>query len=883
MFQIIGRLIFASFILIVGCALPLMSRATEDTTPTVIISEINWAGSSLSSSDEWIELTNRTDASVDLSGWTIQGAATSNGTLMIPEGSTIQPYSTFLISNYDELNTKSALNHTPDYVTTGVSLSNSGLLLMLIDATGQKRDSALDGSKPLAGRMGTDGGGSDGGGYASMVRKAPIEDGSLASAWDNAIVSEGFDEEVSDVGSPGVLEEWFESEIEPEEIIEIGPSNGLQEIVEILEITDTEEIADTGESNDIQIPTELACGELCESVEVLSEQEETDPSTHSARSGSNESLEEDLVSSAEEAGQSSETEQEILEPTESDDKEQRAATYPVGTLVINEFVSDATEEWIEILNPYNNVIPLEGWSVRDASGKQTGLPDQLLGMGQFVVLKNPSGKLNNTGDTIELLDPTSVVIDAVTYGTGSVPIAKQPNSLARAEDGKWEVTTSVTMGKENVLSPVMQKVSVENSKSEASNSKKIEKVEVIKEIEKRLEIKEMKEIQGTTGPMTLRLSEIYPNTTGGDLMEEFIEIENFGSEPVPLDGWVLTDAGEKKFSFSTTSKILPYHFLTLSRAETRIALNNTSDTVTLFAPDGSLIDSQTYESPPKGSSYVLIESLWNWTTNITPDEPNSVTTDEVDEPARVATASTYRKGVKAVSSWIEGVVLVGPGVFGKQIFYLMTKTGGLQIYKYDGDFPDMEAGDQISVSGTFTESRGERRLKIGSSDEILITGSGEPIDSESIELASLSEADHGRLVTVTGTVVSRTGKKIVLESNGVQLTIRVADGTSIDAATFARGAEMEVTGLVVATNKTITLLPRKEDDVVLTPPPIAEQTIITATGKETRNSTDRSIAFAITILTILGLALYTWIHLIPKWKLFYAKHRTLRAASQTSR
>lgn len=872
MFQIIGRLLFAGFILIVGCALPLMSRAADEDTWTVIISEINWGGSSISSADEWIELTNLTNETIDLSGWTIQGAASSNGTLTLPSDSTIEPYSTFLISNYDELNTKSALVVTPKYVTTGISLSNSRLSLMLVDGTGERRDAANDGSKPFSGRVGATGTGSDGGGFASMVRTWPVRDGTVAGSWTDAVESVGFDEEVEDMGSPGNVEGGFE-------MVEIGPSNGLQEIEEVEESMEVEEVINITVSEDSEevVKTE----EIIETTESVTASDTPSDGVNTTQSSHSE-VEVTEINPEEIA---SPTEDQMARNHTMDHTETERFTYPTGTLLINELVSDADVEWVEIVNPYNNIIPLLDWSVRDASGKQTELPDQLLGMGQFVVLKNPKGKLNNTGDKIELLDPNSVIIDAVTYGTEKVLIAKKPNSLARNVDGEWVVTTSVTMGEVNILSPVILKVPVENSKPKASiekinskiealNPKKIEKVKIQTEVEKKEEIIE---------PMTLRLSEIYPNTMGSDLMEEFIEIENYGSEPVPMDGWVLIDAGKKIFSFDSTSEILPQHFLTLSREETHIALNNTSDTLALFAPDATLIDSLSYESPPKGSSYILVGSVWNWSTDHSPDEPNDVSTDEVVGPARVATASTYRKGVKAVSSWIEGTVLVGPGVFGKQIFYLMTEAGGLQIYKYDADFPDMDVGDQISVTGTFTESRGERRLKIGSSDEILITGSHEPIDSEPIELASLSQADHGRLVTVTGTVVSRAGKKIILENNGVQLTIRVADGTDIDAATFARGAEMEVTGLVVAANKTITLLPRTKDDVVLTTPPITEQTIVAATGKETRSSTDRSIAFAITILTILGLTLYSWIHLIPKWKLLYAKHRAVRTASQTAR
>lgn len=867
MFQIIGRLIFVGSIVLIGYAYPLTSHAADETTATVIFSEVNWAGSSLSTADEWIELTNLTDESIDLSGWTIQSAASSSGTLTIPEGSVIEPNSTFLISNYDELNSKSTLAHTPDYITTEISLSNSGLLLVLIDGTGQRRDSALDGSKPLAGRVGTNGGGSDGEGFASMVRTAPVEDGTLTTSWMDATKSDGFDEGVSDLGSPGVTEGW---EIPPTEIEEILM---LEEIQILEEITVAEEIIDEKEIMEIEeIPATVDINEISDLVE---ESEMNDPS----ESESNPETEQEIASPALREGRDRNDE---MEETE-DENEIIQSTYPVGTLIINEFVSDADEEWVEIFNPYNNVIPLSGWTIRDGSRKQTGLPDQLLGMEQYVVIKNPLGKLNNTGDTIELLDPTGATIDSVVYGTDTIPIPKNPYSLARDADGEWVVTVSVTMGTENEIVTVQEKKSIE--------VKKVKKIRVVKEEKKSIpdtvenkkdiseEITEIKE-----EITTVRLSEIYPNTTGSDLVEEFIELENYGEETVCLSGWKLMDAGEKIYWFEKTLCIPPHQYLTITRAESNIALNNTSDTVSLLSPDESLIDTQSYETPKKGYAYIFVgTNEWDWTSNPSPDEPNVVSSDESDGSTRVATASSRRRSIKAYASDVEGIVAVSPGVLGKQIFYILKEDGVLQIYKHDGDFPELEVGDRVSITGSYTENRGEKRLKVSSENMITVTGWDVLMDPERTDIASLSMSEHGPIITVSGVVASRTGKKVLLEDSGSQLTIRVAEGTGIDAAVFARGAHVEVTGLLIETKDAVTLLPRSSEDVSVIPTFIAESTISTPTGKESRAASDKSIAFFITLLTILGLAIYFAFNLIPKWKRLYAKHRALRTTPQATR
>ena len=171
--------------------------------PRVIISEVAWAGSSVSTSDEWLELTNLTDESVDISGWSIAGAATGGAALTLPSGSMIAPHATFLITNYDHENQSSALGVAQDLATTALSLSNSALGLVLQDGAGASIDSAGSGGAPFAGTSaGTlaDGTVRNAG---SMVRISPITDGALKESWVAATESSGFDAGIPDLGTPG--------------------------------------------------------------------------------------------------------------------------------------------------------------------------------------------------------------------------------------------------------------------------------------------------------------------------------------------------------------------------------------------------------------------------------------------------------------------------------------------------------------------------------------------------------------------------------------------------------------------------------------------------------------------------------------------------------
>src|SRR3989344_4167179 len=106
-----------------------------------VINEGLWLGSSSSSSDEWIELRNTTDVSVDISGWQITRAATGGTTLTIPSEKSIPANGYFLISNFGETSVSSILNIAPDWVTTSVALSNTCGQIDLKSALGTIVDS----------------------------------------------------------------------------------------------------------------------------------------------------------------------------------------------------------------------------------------------------------------------------------------------------------------------------------------------------------------------------------------------------------------------------------------------------------------------------------------------------------------------------------------------------------------------------------------------------------------------------------------------------------------------------------------------------------------------------------------------------------------------
>ncbi|OIO52017.1 hypothetical protein AUJ78_01875 [Candidatus Peregrinibacteria bacterium CG1_02_41_10] len=190
--------------------------ARAENNPTVVINELMWMGSSLSWADEWIELRNLSEEVVDLSGWQIEHAATSQGVLIIPVGKTLAPSGYFLISNYDVAS--SVLNINPDWVTPAVSLNNNGEDLILKTASGATVVDFVLADPWPAGENGL---------YFSMERNEIPGDGLSPGSWHTALDSVNFDAGFTGKGSPGAPNSVPPVQEPQPEIIPIQPGDIL--------------------------------------------------------------------------------------------------------------------------------------------------------------------------------------------------------------------------------------------------------------------------------------------------------------------------------------------------------------------------------------------------------------------------------------------------------------------------------------------------------------------------------------------------------------------------------------------------------------------------------------------------------------------------------
>lgn len=142
--------------------------------------------------------------------------------------------------------------------------------------------------------------------------------------------------------------------------------------------------------------------------------------------------------------------------------------YEAGTseVILNEIFPappKGEEEWIELYNQGNDTVSLAGWIIKDASGRTFAMSDDVTILPHgFLILKKSQThlSLNNTGDTVMLLNPIGDAVDDTSY-----PAAKISASWMRDENDDWDWTNRPTPLAANILSAIEN-----NNNSTASNA-----------------------------------------------------------------------------------------------------------------------------------------------------------------------------------------------------------------------------------------------------------------------------------------------------------------------------------------------------------------------------------------------------------------------------
>ncbi len=606
-------------------------------------------------------------------------------------------------------------------------------------------------------------------------------------------------------------------------------------------------------------------------------------------------------------------------------------------IIVNEIFpnpkgSDSYNEFIELKNIGTAEIDLTGWKVGDASTKTYTIKTadftsvKIKPNDFFVLYRKTTGiALNNSGtEAAKLYGPDGALVASAEY-SGSVA---EETSFARSEtDYFW--TTTPTPGAENIITkknqPPKAAISApaeaevgETIITDASDStdpdddalnfswnfgdgnlgqgestshtyQKKGKFKIILTVrdaagaadtaEQYIKITDsaasenISEVQ-ETGDLQIVISEALPNPAGSD-EAEWIELYNPASESFDLSGFKLDDdeAGIRPYKIPDGTIIGAGKYMIFKKEQTKLALNNTYDSVRILDPDGEVFFETNYDDVTEGASFARDDSgNYEWTTKLTPGAKNIF---EFKEKV-AAKKSSSKKSTSFVKTTldeirnldlgdgvkVQGQVISEPGVLGTQIFYIADPEGcpGIQIYMYKKDFPKLNLGDLVEISGILSESGGEKRIKVAAKNDIKVLESKEAPMPLNTKLNEIDESLEGCLVSATGEVTEKSGSNLYLGDDDGELRVYFKSTLAFPKPKIKIGDQIETVGIVSQTKTGFRLLPRYETDLKIKTQTEAEKLSAAETPTKTD---DKNInlylgaASGLLGLTLVGLGLKT--------------------------
>lgn len=507
----------------------------------------------------------------------------------------------------------------------------------------------------------------------------------------------------------------------------------------------------------------------------------------------------------------------------------------IENIVINEVFPDPVGrdeegEFIELYNAGSKLVDIEGWRLEDASGRKYifSAGQTRLSSGDYLLIPRSESKiiLNNDQDEIKLYDSGGQLKDRVAYES-KVPEGK---TWSRLPDNNW-AWTEPTPGRANAWPA---------STSEASQPDQIIELDAdTEEVMEKLDGLMTNSAEQSYNARII-LNEIFPNPIGRDEEGEFIEIKNKEDYPVALGGYILTDK-QREYVLAEEVVIAAQSWLVFPYRETKISLNNSGDQIILKDPSGRIIDQTEYGSAQEDWSWSRDEAdSWFWTDQVTPGQDNlsgEIFSEELRENypgiflTSLAEIHNLPKGELVIA---QGIVTVEPGIFARQYFYMQDAWGGVQVYMYYANWPELESGDLIEVAGELSEALGEKRLKVSNPEQITVLANGQYLDL--VELGPDTDLTTarliGRLVKISGVLLDKKGDKLLVNSQQKDFTIAVK-AIKDSLPSMALGDILEVVGVWRRSNDSQFIYPRYQADLFLSPTERADDLLTAVVAGQT--------------------------------------------------
>ncbi len=313
-------------------------------------------------------------------------------------------------------------------------------------------------------------------------------------------------------------------------------------------------------------------------------------------------------------------------------------------------------------------------------------------------------------------------------------------------------------------------------------------------------------IAGQALPDTLYISELLPSPGDkdwdgdgtADYHDEWIELFNPLDYAVGLGGWRLVDSSGTTYLIPLRVDIPAGGFVTLYNSQTNIGLNNDGDSLSLIHPNGTVVDTFSYNfNPGYDETWCrLFESGGEWNDDCAPS-PGSA--NWKIPPAAPLEVSIYNSKRLSYNAWVKvrGWVTAPPGVLGSRTMYIQDDTGGILVYLPKDHRLSFHLGDEVKVEGNLRTFHYEFEIVVDERGDVDFVRGGVAPPPLPIATTSLLEPYEGMLVQLQGQAVQFKGRSTFWLDDGTDpAKIYIRRSTGIKKPFIDPGSSITVVGVV---------------------------------------------------------------------------------------
>ncbi|HID35483.1 MAG TPA: hypothetical protein EYP25_13135, partial [Anaerolineae bacterium] len=504
---------------------------------------------------------------------------------------------------------------------------------------------------------------------------------------------------------------------------------------------------------------------------------------------------------------------------------------PPSFITLNEFLpapkamdfngdgeANLLDEYIELYNPNSFSVGLAGWALDDrADGGSRPWklpPDMVIPARGFLLFFRADTRiaLNNEADSVRLLAPDGLEVDAFTYTDTA---ADTP--WARVEDGVggWTMLYPPSPGGPNIPpTPTPTPLPPPSSDQIALN----EVLPAPKEKD-------------------------WDGDGAASYLDEWIELAYWGDRPVAMDGWRLW-RGELNveglptgpfYEFPPHTILQPGSYPLIFRRESGLALPASHGVLHLARPQGDgwqVVDTFAWDrSPAYDRSFSRYpDGTGPWLRIfVTPGQPNRPFPTPAPAPPTSPPSGSnspsgpsqpietaYQLPIKTRLT-VEGVVTVPPGVFHPRVIVIQDASAGIMVYLRRGAYPPLREGDRVQATGYLKDYHGQRELVLTSARWLVQLSAGEPMAPRFMRTGLVTDAHLARLLRVAGKVTRLDEEEFWLDDGSGPILVRRPDGASWRFQNLTPGMTLSAIGVVGRDGDGLFLQARHRQDV--SPPP----------------------------------------------------------------